>query len=69
MTKTALLSLFIVLFTFSCKTREDIAREKKIEDMSSQMQDRQKLSADFVTRIQELENQITNLNTHKKIRR
>ena len=51
--------LFIVLS--SCKTREDIKREKLVEDMNIQMQDGQKLNADFSVRLAALEEQLSNI--------
>jgi TolA-binding protein len=44
-----------------CKTREDIVREQKVENMSSQMQDSQKLNADFTVRLQNLEERLSNV--------
>lgn len=64
MSKVSLLSLplllLILLFT-SCKTREDIAREKLVNNMNSQMQDSQKLNADFTIRLQNLEDRLANV--------
>lgn len=58
-----LLPLLIAgLFTTAgCKTREDIAREQMMDQMSMQMQDGQKLNADFSIRLQNLEERISGL--------
>lgn len=62
MKKTSLLST-ITLITLmgsmtSCKTQEQIEREKKINTMSVQMQQSQRLNADAISKMQELENSI-----------
>lgn len=45
----------------SCKTREDIVREQMVDNMSLQMQDGQKLNADFSVRIQNMEDRLNDL--------
>lgn len=57
--KIPLLVLLVALV--SCKTREDIQREKLVTDMNMQMQDTQKLSADFTVRLQALEERLSNV--------
>ncbi len=54
--------LILSLIAFAgCKTREDIAREQMIDNMSMQMVDGQKLNADFSVRLQGIEDRISNL--------
>lgn len=55
-----LLSLFIAFF-YSCKTREDIAREKLVNTLNGQVKDSQKLNANFTVRLQELEARLSDL--------
>jgi len=52
--------LSITLFA-SCKTREDIVREQMVDNISMQVQDGQKLNADFTIRLQNIEDRLTNL--------
>lgn len=59
--KTTSFLLLSLLFFFSCKTREDIEREKLVNDMNLQMQDSQQLSADFTVRLQALEERLSNV--------
>jgi TolA-binding protein len=59
--KVTLLLTATILFFASCKTREDIVREKKVETMSTQMQDSQKLNADFTVRLQNLEERLSDV--------
>lgn len=59
--KKSILSLLILSALVSCKTREDIQREKLVSDMNMQMQDSQKLSADFTVRLQALEERLSNV--------
>lgn len=54
-----LMSLLGTLLFSGCKTREDIAREKLVNDMNSQIQDSQKLNADFTIRLQNLEDRLS----------
>lgn len=55
-------SLLCVLFALiSCKTREDIQREQLVNNMNMQMQDSQKLSADFTVRLQALEERLSSV--------
>lgn len=51
----------VIFVTTGCKTREDIAREKLVSDMNMQMQDSQKLTADFSVRLQNLEDRLSNV--------
>lgn len=53
--------ILVSLLLYSCKTREDIAREKLVQNINNQVQDSQKLNADFLVRMQELENRVGNL--------
>lgn len=50
-----------LIATSGCKTREDIAREQLVTDMNMQMQDSQKLTADFTVRLQNLEDRLSNI--------
>ena len=60
--KSLTLGLIVSLTLFaSCKTREDIAREQMIDNMSMQMVDGQKLNADFSVRLQGIEDSLNNL--------
>lgn len=62
MKNTLSLSLLVsLLFFASCKTREDIRREQMVETMNSQLQDGQKLNADFTVRLQTLEESLSNV--------
>lgn len=51
----------LLLIISGCKTREDIAREQMVNQISGQVKDTQKLNADFTTRLQDLETQMTNI--------
>ncbi len=51
----------VLTLTNSCKTREDIAREKLVNDMNMQMVDSQKLNADYSMRLQNLEDRLSNV--------
>ncbi len=57
----ALTALISLSFFTSCKTREDIVREQMINNMSMQMQDGQKLNADFSVRLQGIEDRLNSL--------
>ncbi len=57
--KLSLITLLTFVVFVGCKTREDIQREKLVENMNTQMQDTQKLSADFTVRLQNLEERIS----------
>jgi TolA-binding protein len=57
--KSILVILVIIATLAGCKTREDIVREQKVENMSYQMQDSQKLNADFTVRLQNLEERLS----------
>ncbi len=57
----ALAAVVSLSFFASCKTREDIVREQMIDNMSMQMQDGQKLNADFSVRLQGIEDRLNNL--------
>lgn len=57
----ALAAIMSLSFFASCKTREDIVREQMIDNMSMQMQDGQKLNADFSVRFQGIEDRLNNL--------
>ena len=58
----SILTLVLILASLTaCKTREDIIREQKVENMSTQMQDTQKLNADFTVRLQNLEERLSNV--------
>jgi len=60
--KSLALATIVSLSLFaSCKTREDIVREQMIDNMSMQMQDGQKLNADFSVRMQNIEDRLNNL--------
>ena len=59
MKKVILLS-GLILFC-SCKTREDIAREKMVHQLNNQVKDGQKIQVDSFSRIQDLETKITQL--------
>lgn len=63
--KTSLLLLATTFLFSSCKTREDIVREEKremkVENISTQMQDTQRLNVDFTTRLQNLEEKLSDL--------
>lgn len=60
--KLKLLSLYLIFALIAgCKTREDIEREKLITNMNSQMQDGQKLNADFTVRLQNLEDRLSTI--------
>lgn len=50
--------LLPVLLLISCKTREQIAREKLVDDLASQMKDGQVLQSEGLTKIQSMEEQI-----------
>ncbi|MCF8060429.1 MAG: tetratricopeptide repeat protein [Bacteriovoracaceae bacterium] len=50
-----------LLLLSGCKTREDIAREKLVNDMNMQMVDSQKLNADYSMRLQSLEDRLSNV--------
>ena len=52
-----LLLLFIPLFLLSCTTSEDIRRDRKIEELDSQLVEAQKLNADMTLKLQEYEEQ------------
>ena len=52
--------IFSGLFT-SCKTTEEVAREKKMDDMSNQFGDNQKLSANMSIRIVEVQTRVAKL--------
>lgn len=62
MKKTSLLPTLTLITLMgsmtSCKTQEQIEREKKINTMSVQMEQSQKLNANAVSKMQELENSI-----------
>jgi TolA-binding protein len=53
--------IFSLVLFMSCKTREDIVREQMIDNMSMQMQDGQKLNADFTVRLQGIEDRLNSL--------
>jgi TolA-binding protein len=55
--KTYFLLIPILLIT-ACKTREQIAREKLVDDIANQLKDGQELQSDSLTKIQSLEEQI-----------
>jgi TolA-binding protein len=61
MKKIILIATPLLLLISGCKTREDIAREQMVTQISGQVKDSQKLSADFTHRLQELETQVTNI--------
>ncbi|RLA61423.1 MAG: hypothetical protein DRQ88_12560 [Epsilonproteobacteria bacterium] len=51
--------LFFLLLIFSCKTQEQIQREQMVDNMAVQMQQGQKLSAEYTVRLQNLEEKLT----------
>ncbi len=51
----------LLISTVGCKTQEQINRERMIDDMVRQMDSGQKVTADTTTRIQALEEQLSNL--------
>jgi TolA-binding protein len=54
-----LLPLFLLVTLTSCfKTAEDIAREKKVDEMSVQLEQSQRLVADLTTQVQMLQTQL-----------
>lgn len=55
--KTYLILIPFLLLT-SCKTREQIEREKLVDDMVTQLKDGQELQSDSLSKIQNLEEQI-----------
>jgi TolA-binding protein len=62
MKNTFIALIFITALFQSCKTREDIAQEKLVTNINNQVQDSQKLNADFIVRLQEVETRLTDLN-------
>ena len=48
-----------ILILAGCKTQEDINRDQQVDNLSVQMQDRQKLYSEYTDRIQELEGRLT----------
>ena len=48
----------ILLVLVSCKTREDIAREQLVDNIATQMQDSQTVTADISSRIQAMEERL-----------
>jgi TolA-binding protein len=57
----ALAPILSLTLVFSCKTREDIAREQMVDNISMQVRDGQKLNADFTVRLQSIEDRINSL--------
>ena len=51
----------MALGLFSCKTTEEIQREKQIDSLSTQVVQGQRISADTLSRIQTLENGLATL--------
>jgi TolA-binding protein len=51
--------LFFLLLIFSCKSQEQIQREQMVDNMAVQVQQGQKLSAEFAVRMQNLEEKLT----------
>ncbi len=61
MKKILLITTPLLLLFTGCKTREDIAREQMVNQISGQVKDGQKLNANFTQRLQELESQVSNI--------
>ena len=59
MKKTIIFLLFLSIF--SCKTQEQIRREQLVDTMSMQMGESQKLNADNIVRIEELEERLNHI--------
>ncbi|TDJ04399.1 MAG: tetratricopeptide repeat protein [Deltaproteobacteria bacterium] len=51
--------LIFLLLILSCKTQEQIQREQMVDNMAIQVQQGQKLSAEFTVRLQHLEEKLT----------
>lgn len=62
MNKKIALSILPLLFLISCKTQEQIQRERMMDDMSVQMVQRQKLAAEDQIKLDSLEQKILELN-------
>ena len=60
MKKTIILLTILSTIT-SCKTQEEIRREKLVDTISVQMNEHQKLNADHIVRIGELEERLNNI--------
>ena len=60
MKKTIIITTLFLTF-ISCKTAEEIRREKLVDTMSVQMGESQKLNADSIVRLQELEERLNNI--------
>ncbi len=57
-----ILTLFFILLTFNaCKTTEELQREQMVDNLSIQMSQNQKLTAETQIKIQNLEEQIANI--------
>ena len=56
-----IISSTLLLLLFSCKTREDIARERLVSNLAHQMKDGQKLQTGFTSRIEGLEDQLNKI--------
>lgn len=54
------ISIPLLFIISGCKTREDIAREQMVNQISGQVKDTQQLNADFMSRLQDLETQVAN---------
>ena len=60
MKKIIIITTLFLTF-ISCKTAEEIRREKLVDTMSVQMGESQKLNADSLIRLQELEERLNNI--------
>lgn len=59
MQKYTIWSLATLILLFSCKTQEEIQRDKVVDQLAVQIVENQKISTDSTTKIQELEQQIS----------
>ena len=55
------ISSLIFLLLISCKTREDLAREKVVDTLAIQFKENQKMSSDITVKVQEFEEKVSQL--------